>query len=393
MKHFKLVPVTDKPEKDGYYRVQTIGEKGIFHGEVLYYSDGKWYDSEKDSKDGSEALELVPHMNEYFRPYAPPVQGEAMRWVKASDAAKVHFKIECGRIVDKGKAIKYGEFHWNDIVNAWFDVMQRKVEDNESLEILCDESAVPAAGRNEWRVWDKVNKRIAEKGVFMDVHDNFYQDQNPNGINMSGNITIRPTDKYELTPAPAQGEEAKVGEGVVNNVPLQVQLCPKCHGQGIVSKPPWITAEVENWTSAETSFTCDVCNGTKVITMPLIPSAPLPAKEEKAEVGEGKTSTPERILDKHMPHRTYQAWGKKGYTGPHIHEDNCDRCEYEDRIIAAMEEYAATPPAQPKEDAVGFAEWTSKEGWEYGTFMEAWGNSFSREVATTAELYNLYLTC
>ena len=43
------------------------------------------------------------------------------------------------------------------------------------------------------------------------------------------------------------------------------QLCPKCHGQGIVSKPPWVPAEVTEWSSSATSFTCDVCNGAKVI--------------------------------------------------------------------------------------------------------------------------------
>lgn len=44
-----------------------------------------------------------------------------------------------------------------------------------------------------------------------------------------------------------------------------LQLCPKCNGQGIVSKPPWVAGDVHQWTSSATSFTCDVCNGAKVI--------------------------------------------------------------------------------------------------------------------------------
>ena len=44
-----------------------------------------------------------------------------------------------------------------------------------------------------------------------------------------------------------------------------LQLCPKCNGQGIVSKPPWVAGDVHQWTSSATSFVCDVCNGAKVI--------------------------------------------------------------------------------------------------------------------------------
>jgi hypothetical protein len=43
------------------------------------------------------------------------------------------------------------------------------------------------------------------------------------------------------------------------------QLCPKCLGQGIVSKPPYIAGDVNNWSSSSTSFVCDVCNGAKII--------------------------------------------------------------------------------------------------------------------------------
>lgn len=49
---------------------------------------------------------------------------------------------------------------------------------------------------------------------------------------------------------------------------MKAQLCPKCLGQGVVSRPPWIPADVPYWTSTQTSFTCDVCSGTKVIYVP-----------------------------------------------------------------------------------------------------------------------------
>lgn len=41
--------------------------------------------------------------------------------------------------------------------------------------------------------------------------------------------------------------------------------CPKCDGQGIVSKPPWVAGDVFQWTSSQTTFTCDVCHGEKII--------------------------------------------------------------------------------------------------------------------------------
>lgn len=59
-------------------------------------------------------------------------------------------------------------------------------------------------------------------------------------------------------PAPVVDKPA--AQQVVN-----YQLCPKCQGQGIVSKPPWVAADVESWTSDRPCHTCDVCNGAKVI--------------------------------------------------------------------------------------------------------------------------------
>jgi len=43
------------------------------------------------------------------------------------------------------------------------------------------------------------------------------------------------------------------------------QLCPKCSGQGIVSKPPHITGDQNEWTGCEISYQCNLCEGKMVI--------------------------------------------------------------------------------------------------------------------------------
>ncbi|MCK9543759.1 MAG: hypothetical protein M0R03_17200 [Novosphingobium sp.] len=43
------------------------------------------------------------------------------------------------------------------------------------------------------------------------------------------------------------------------------QKCPKCDGQGIVSKPPWIAGDQDTWTASQANFTCNLCNGQMVI--------------------------------------------------------------------------------------------------------------------------------
>ena len=45
------------------------------------------------------------------------------------------------------------------------------------------------------------------------------------------------------------------------------QKCPKCDGQGIVAKPPFIAGDVHQWSSTSVTFPCDVCNGAKIISM------------------------------------------------------------------------------------------------------------------------------
>ena len=48
---------------------------------------------------------------------------------------------------------------------------------------------------------------------------------------------------------------------------IPYQKCPKCDGQGIVSKPSHIAGDQMQWDSASTNHQCDVCNGSKIIQM------------------------------------------------------------------------------------------------------------------------------
>ncbi len=91
----------------------------------------------------------------------------------------------------------------------------------------------------------------------------------------SGNIMDAMTEAYKLgiayTLSPKMtttGGDWQIGELLTESpgfVPYQ--LCPKCNGQGILSKPPYIAGDVNQWSSSSTSFTCDVCNGSKILPM------------------------------------------------------------------------------------------------------------------------------
>ena len=43
---------------------------------------------------------------------------------------------------------------------------------------------------------------------------------------------------------------------------MKWQVCPKCNGQGHVSKPAWVPGDVDSWVDNKTSHTCSMCNGT-----------------------------------------------------------------------------------------------------------------------------------
>ena len=47
------------------------------------------------------------------------------------------------------------------------------------------------------------------------------------------------------------------------------QVCPKCNGQGTVSKPPWIDGDIYQWVGTSAGgHICNVCNGAKIIPTP-----------------------------------------------------------------------------------------------------------------------------
>ena len=56
---------------------------------------------------------------------------------------------------------------------------------------------------------------------------------------------------------------------IYNCVPYQ--KCPKCDGQGITSKPPYIAGDQAQWDSTVINHKCDVCNGDKIIPMFIAP--------------------------------------------------------------------------------------------------------------------------
>ena len=45
------------------------------------------------------------------------------------------------------------------------------------------------------------------------------------------------------------------------------QLCPKCNGQGIVSKPAHIAGDVIEWVDSQGTHQCNLCNGKMIIPM------------------------------------------------------------------------------------------------------------------------------
>ena len=48
---------------------------------------------------------------------------------------------------------------------------------------------------------------------------------------------------------------------------IPYQKCPKCNAQGTVSVPEYLSGDVHHFTSCTMSYTCDVCDGYKIIPM------------------------------------------------------------------------------------------------------------------------------
>ena len=71
-------------------------------------------------------------------------------------------------------------------------------------------------------------------------------------------------------------KKSELNEVYLDNVMpcVPYQLCPKCNGQGQVTKPPYIAGDQETWSSSSAIHQCDVCNGRKIIPMHIVDNEP-----------------------------------------------------------------------------------------------------------------------
>lgn len=103
-------------------------------------------------------------------------------------------------------------------------------------------------------------KALVEKHLDQDEIDELYE--------LTEDIEILEQAKdveLQRLRALAEPSSVSVNELLPHVTHSAYQLCPKCNGQGIVSKPPWVAGDVYEWSSTQTQFTCDVCNGAKII--------------------------------------------------------------------------------------------------------------------------------
>lgn len=99
---------------------------------------------------------------------------------------------------------------------------------------------IPIHGKHNWKVWQEV-----EEGK---------------------DFRIEIDAPFPEIAIPIEQTKSEQGETVFG----EWQLCPKCNGQGLIEKPPYLAAEVTEWVSTGTVFTCDVCNGAKILARPLL---------------------------------------------------------------------------------------------------------------------------
>lgn len=63
---------------------------------------------------------------------------------------------------------------------------------------------------------------------------------------------------------PIKNEQSGTAENNFSKSNVIICVCPKCSGQGVVSKPPYVPGDVDQCSSSSCAFVCDLCNGTKV---------------------------------------------------------------------------------------------------------------------------------
>lgn len=80
---------------------------------------------------------------------------------------------------------------------------------------------------------------------------------------------------------------------------IPYQKCPKCDGQGTVSKPPYVPGDVHEWSSTSAAHVCDVCGGSKVIAMGVPGSGSVGAVWVKASIQLPSVTGKERMFVKY----------------------------------------------------------------------------------------------
>jgi DnaJ-class molecular chaperone len=79
-------------------------------------------------------------------------------------------------------------------------------------------------------------------------------------------IKIPTTALNELANVQIVYENAQFEESSFSKQKLiEYQLCPKCNGQGTTSRPPWVPYDQNEWTSSNSSYLCNICNGAGII--------------------------------------------------------------------------------------------------------------------------------
>jgi hypothetical protein len=74
---------------------------------------------------------------------------------------------------------------------------------------------------------------------------------------------------------------------------VTAQLCPKCQGQGVVSRPPWIPADVQAWNGPLITYTCNLCGGRMVIDAEVVLSGISESTPSRLTPSPGTTAGPD----------------------------------------------------------------------------------------------------
>jgi hypothetical protein len=98
----------------------------------------------------------------------------------------------------------------------------------------------------EYKLWSEI------------VNDIYLEYDTTDNASEADSLTEKIEKLLDLVSRPVEPEVSDANGG-------HWQKCPKCDGQGIISKPPWINGDQNTWTASEGSYTCNLCNGQMVI--------------------------------------------------------------------------------------------------------------------------------